>query len=377
MLTKVLLPLLAVLGVCLAVYTVMADNKPKPSAPPVVEPAAAPFPSYVAGAGLVEASTENIAIGTQVPGIITKVYVKPGQRVKVGDPLFTIDDRTIKAELAVRTTTLATSRAKLERLQAEPRPEDIPPAQARADADRSVLDDLESQLAMWEKADRRAIADEDLSKRRFAVVAARARLAESLADLVRLRAGAWKYDVDIARADVEAAQAQVDAAQVELDRYTVHAPVDGEVLKLNARLGEYAASGAAVSGNIADSLIVLGDTSRLHVRVDVDENDAWRVHAGAAGKAFVRGNPSLRTDLTFVRFEPFVIPKRSLTGASTERVDTRVLQVIFSFDPKALPVFVGQQMDVFIDAPPVEPTAATPSSATLGAPAASNQDPQK
>lgn len=377
MLTKILLPLLAAIGVCLAVYTVLADNKPKPAVPPVVEPAAAPFPSYVAGAGLVEASTENIAIGTQVPGIIVRVYVKPGQRVKAGDPLFTIDDRTVKAELAVRQTTLATARAKLEKLRAEPRPEDIPPAQARADADLSVLQDLESQLAMWEKADPRAIADEDLSKRRFAVAAARARSAESQADLERLRAGAWKYDIDIARADVEAAQAQVDAAQVELDRHTVRVPVDGEILKLNARLGEYAASGPTSGGSITDSLIVLGDTSRLHVRVDVDENDAWRVRAGAAGKAFVRGNPSLHTDLQFVRFEPFVIPKRSLTGASTERVDTRVLQVIFSFDPKSLPVFVGQQMDVFIDAPPVEPTGASPSSATPGAPSAPQQDHQK
>ncbi len=76
--------------------------------------------------------------------------------------------------------------------------------------------------------------------------------------------------------------------------------------------------------------------------------------AGAEGRAFVRGNPSLQTGLRFVRFEPQVIPKRSLTGASTERVDTRVLQVIFSFDPAALPVFVGQQMDVFIQAPPVQ-----------------------
>jgi multidrug efflux pump subunit AcrA (membrane-fusion protein) len=207
---------------------------------------------------------------------------------------------------------------------------------------------------MWESADRRAIADEDLSKRRFAVVAARARLAESKADLDRLKAGAWKFDIDVAQSEVDSAQAQVDAAQVELDRHTVKAPVSGEILKLNARPGEYAAAasgGGSGGGSVTDALIVLGDTSRLHVRVDVDENDAWRVKANAAGKAFVRGNPSLHSELTFVKFEPFVIPKKSLTGASTERVDTRVLQVIFSFDPKTLPVFVGQQMDVFIDAP--------------------------
>jgi hypothetical protein len=55
--------------------------------------------------------------------------------------------------------------------------------------------------------------------------------------------------------------------------------------------------------------------------------------------------------MRFVRFEPYVVPKKSLTGDSTERVDTRVLQVIYSFDRGSLPIYVGQQMDVFIDAP--------------------------
>jgi hypothetical protein len=48
-----------------------------------------------------------------------------------------------------------------------------------------------------------------------------------------------------------------------------------------------------------------------------------------------------------------VIPKASLTGQSTERTDTRVLQVIYSFNRAALPVYVGQQMDAYIEAPPV------------------------
>jgi hypothetical protein len=96
-------------------------------------------------------------------------------------------------------------------------------------------------------------------------------------------------------------------------------------------------------------LILLGSITPMNVRVDVDENDAWRVHAGAAATAYLRGNKDINVPLTFVRFEPYVIPKASLTGESKERVDTRVLQVIFSFDAGDLPIAVGQQMDVFID----------------------------
>ena len=46
----------------------------------------------------------------------------------------------------------------------------------------------------------------------------------------------------------------------------------------------------------------------------------------------------IHTPLHFVRFEPYVIPKESLTGDTTERVDTRVLQVIYSFDRGDMPI---------------------------------------
>ena len=71
----------------------------------------------------------------------------------------------------------------------------------------------------------------------------------------------------------------------------------------------------------------------------------------------VRGNAELKAPLRFVRFEPYVVPKRSLTGDSTERVDTRVLQVIYSVEREDAQLFVGQQLDVFIDATRVNTTA--------------------
>jgi hypothetical protein len=97
--------------------------------------------------------------------------------------------------------------------------------------------------------------------------------------------------------------------------------------------------------------MTIGDTSIMLVRVDVDENDAWRVRAGAAATASLRGNSAVGTELEFVRLEPFVVPKRSLTGLSSERVDTRVLQVVYRFAAAAMPAYPGQQVDVFIDAP--------------------------
>ncbi len=348
------LPLLALAGVIFAGYTAFSQNRPVPAAAPVSAPAAPPFASYVAGSGILETSTENIAVGAPVSGLVLEVHVAAGADVKTGDPLFRLDDRTHRAELAVRTADLAAARARLARLEALPRPEEVPPAEAAVREAEARRDDLKRQLEMWEGVtDRRAVSEEALSQKRHALLAAEAVRQEAAARLDLLKAGAWKADLETARAEAGTAGARVKAAETEIDRMTVRAPVAGRVLQVKIRPGEFAPGGV-----LTTPLLLLGSVSPLHVRVDVDENDAWRVRAGAPAAAFVRGNRDLKADLRFVRFEPYVIPKRSLTGDSTERVDTRVLQVLYAFDPGELKVYVGQQVDVFIEAPPALATEA-------------------
>ena len=362
MLRKYFLPLLAVVGVVFALFMVMRGNAQVPAAPPVVEPSAAPFPSYVAGSGLVEASTENIVVGTPVPGVVIEVFAKVGQPVKKGEPLFKVDDRDLQADLAVKQATLAAARADLEKLLNQPRPEEIPVAEAQVAEAEALLANAKLTLSRWERLeDPRSVSPDELRRARTDVQVNAAKVKQAQADLALLKAGAWKPDIEIARAQVAAAEAQVAAAQVNIDRLTVRAPVDAQVLQVKVRAGEYAPAGV-----VQTPLMVLGQTTVLHVRVDVDENEASRVREGADAVAFVRGNSALKTPMTFVRVEPYIIPKRSLTGDSTERVDTRVLQVIYSFDPKALPtVKVGQQMDVYIEAPSLE-SATRPAVATAG-----------
>lgn len=342
-----LLPALAGLGILFALYTVVTGAQPVPAAPPAAQPALAPFEGTIAGAGIVEASTRNIAIGTAVSGLVSEVAVVVGDRVKKGDPLFRIDDREARAELAVRECALASARADLARLVSAPRAEDLPPAQARVAEAQSELESAENDLRLADGlTDKRAIAAEALDRRRFAVQSARARLAGTQAELAKLQAGSWQPEIAVARAAADSAQSKVDAQKTEIERRIVRAPVDGTVLQVDVRPGEYAPSGTSTP------LVLFGDIQRLHVRVDIDENDAWRFRPGAKAEAFVRGNRDLQTALEYVRVEPYVVPKRALTGESTERVDTRVLQVIYSFDPQALPVYVGQQMDVFLSAAP-------------------------
>jgi HlyD family secretion protein len=350
MIRKYVLPLLAVGGVAFAFWTVMMSSQPIPAAPPVAPPSQAPFVSFVAGAGIIEASTENIAVGTPVSGVVTEIFAQVGQAVTIGDPLFKLDDRNFKAELAVRQTALQQAREKLARLRSMPRPEEVPEAQARVNEAEASWADARNQLALAESVrDKRAISEDQVLRRQFAVRVAEAKLAQARAQLTLLKAGSWKPDIDVARAEVAAAEAQVKATETEIERLTVRALIPGQVLQVNIRLGEFAQAGV-----LQTPLMLLGNVERLHVRVDVDENEAWRVRSDAPAVAFVRGNRDLKAPLQFVRTEPYIVPKRSLTGDSTERVDTRVLQILYRFERGQLPVYVGQQMDVFIEAPPLE-----------------------
>jgi hypothetical protein len=72
---------------------------------------------------------------------------------------------------------------------------------------------------------------------------------------------------------------------------------------------------------------------------------------GMPARAFLRGNSAISFDLSFAYIEPYVLPKTELSGASTERVDTRVLQVVYSVIKGDLPIYAGQQLDVYIETP--------------------------
>ena len=296
-----LLPIVAAVGFLAAVIAVTVGNEAPPAAPAPLPSAQAPYKNYVAGTGLIEASTGNIAIGTPISGIVDRIYAKWGDRMSAGEPLFKLDARDLAAQLVV-------AEAKVEEAEAN---------LAKSKNLLKVGEGLTSGST---------ISAVDLANRRF--------------------------DVGISEAALAVAKTQVEQIEVDIERHVIRAPVDGRILQINTHLGEF-----APSGSVSPPLMLFGSDSRLYIRVDVDETDAWRIQPAAPAMAYVPGNPELKTPLQFERIELYVVPKTSLTGASTERTDTRVLQVIYSFDHAALPVYVGQRMNVYIKAPPVPASA--------------------
>jgi multidrug resistance efflux pump len=341
---RYILPLLAAASLIYAVdYTVTRNPVRKQTTPPAPPPETT-TDTTVAAEGLVEPTSENISLSCPVSGLVTKLYVKAGDRVRQGQPLFALDDRDLVADLGVKRAALVAAQVRLAKLQQAPRAEEVPPSEAKVDEAKAQLADAEVQVRLIESVtDRRAVRQEDVERRRLNYQASKARLDEAEKDLALIKAGTWSADLAVGQADVDQAAAFVRQDEINIDRLIMRAPADGIILQNKVRLGQYAEAGI-----LSDPLMVFGAGKGLHVRADVDENDAWRVRHGSPAVARLRGNSRISFPLEFVRFEPYVIPKQSLTGDVTERVDTRVLQVIYQFkDPRAA-VFDGQQLDIFI-----------------------------
>jgi HlyD family secretion protein len=349
-----IVPLVSLGLLVFGVNHIRARQRELPQTPPPIAPATSPYQNRVAGAGIVESATENIAIGTQLPGIVDKVLVKVGQRVRFNDPLFELDTRQIRAEIEAKEAGLASSKAELARQDQLPRPEDIPPIVAqRQEAEANVLQSEDEHARQERLAKDRATTDSSLFSSRQKLAAARSQFDRIKAEEARLRAGAWEADKLIARAAVAMAQAEVNQLRTQFDRHLVRTPqlldasgpVELEVLQVNVRPGE------AVDNATGKTLLLLGDVRRKHVRVDIDEHDLTRFRTDGAATGVLRGDGEAKFPLKFVRVEPFVLPKRSLTGDNTERVDTRVLQVLYEVTAGADRIYIGQQMDVFVELP--------------------------
>jgi multidrug resistance efflux pump len=297
---------LALAGAIFTVWVLIATRQKEPMPEPVEPPPKSPYASTVAAAGIIEAVNENVRIAPAAAGLIIQVFVAVGDQVETGAPLLQLDDRELRAQLEVREAA-------------------IPPARARIEEQQHRVDDLEVQYKRLQAVhDRRAVSEDDVKRTWYAMEANKRVLVRTEADLVQ-------------------AIAQRDETKALLERLTVRAPRAGMVLQVNVRAGEYAAPGAA------ETLMLLGEMQQMQVRADVDEVNAPLVKPGTAGVAYLKGYTDKTIPLTFVRIEPYIVPKKSLTGDNSERVDTRVLQIIYRFERPTFPVYAGQQVDVFIE----------------------------
>jgi multidrug resistance efflux pump len=284
-------------------------------------PVAGPLSTAVVAPGVVEPWGEEVRVAAKEAGWIAEIRVHEGQHVELGEPLARLDDAEQAAALALTTADVAEMEALLRRAERGATAEEL--SQARADrdgaaarAERARSDAARFSRLMEEGLVARAEGERAV-KDAEAEAAAAASLQARYAAVVR---GTRPEDLAAAARRLEAAQARLEAARAALLRRVVAAPMGGTVLWSRYRVGEFYATGS-------QALFVLGDVTRLQVRVDLDEIDAQRVALDAPATIRLEGSPE-HTQGRVVSLSPKMGRKNLLVETPTARNDVRIREVL-------------------------------------------------
>ncbi|HUA54576.1 MAG TPA: biotin/lipoyl-binding protein [Candidatus Sulfotelmatobacter sp.] len=352
---------IAAIGVVLGLASAYVSSERPRAQVPVFNPASNPYADGIYANGIVESYQnygEDITIYPEVSGPITQVLVAEGQAVTKGTPLVTIDDAVQRATMEQQRSQAEAALAMLDELRAQPRKENLDVSNAQVENAKASLKNAQDQRAKQEasyRLDPKSVSQDALDNARNAERIAATNLEVVQRQYELTKAGAWVYDIRNQERQYDALSKAYAASDALLRKYTIRAPVDGVVLSLQAAVGSYASPQGAYDAYTQGMtpLIVMGTPQDfLAVRTYVDEILVHRLPAAAKMEAqmFVRGT-DIKIPLTFVRVQPYVSPKIELSDQRQERVDVRVLPVIFRFEkPKDLNIYPGQLVDVYVGA---------------------------
>jgi len=341
------------------IATAILSGISKPALSPAYNPAASPYPSAIYAEGIVESaqtSGENINIYPEVAGTVKQVLVTEGQEVKAGRPLLLMDDSIQRATVEQLQSQAEVALTVLEELKAQPRKETLQVANAQVAAAQAAVRAAQDALDKQKTAndlDPKSISKDALDSATNAVSVAQANLEVAEKQYELTKAGAWVYDIRSQERQSNALLKAHASSIALLSKYTLRAPQDGIVLAIHATGGSFVSAQGTYDTYTQGMtpVFVLGSPhTYLNVRCYVDEILVPRIPCTAKIKAqmSIRGS-DVKIPLEYVRIQPIVSPKIELSNQRQERVDVRVLPIIFRLEkPKDLSLYPGQLVDVYI-----------------------------
>lgn len=355
--------ILAAIGALVGMVSAYVYGLESPPQPPAFNPAANPYGKGIYAEGIVESFQpygENINVYPEVSGVVTQILVTEGEQVRQGTPLLRLEDSIQRASAEQQRAQAEAALAMLQELKAEPRAETLAVSKAQmgyAEASLKTAADTYDKQSRSYQLEPKSVSKDVLDTARNNAEAARRNLEVAQRQYQLTKAGAWEYDVRNQDKQYQALLKAAASAQALLDKYTVRAPADGVVLSIGAAVGSYVSSAQGIYDSYTQGsapAVVMGHPQdALQVRCYIDEILVHRLPQGQQVKAqmFVRGT-DVKLPLEFVRIQPYISPKIELSDARTERVDVRVLPVIFKFaKPQDLNLYPGQLVDVYVEEP--------------------------
>ena len=291
--------------------------------------------------GRVETRSGEVRVGSALLGRIAAIHASENDRVEEGEVLVQLDDEEARARLAAAEASAGAQ----ERIRnAEP-----------ANTGRADVRSAEDAVYRAERAVTGARYDLDaalLARRKNGgndrqVSDARRRLSEAQELLQRERLALAEVQgrenvpaPTAAEAALIAARSQVALAQLMLDRTRIRAPIDGTVFEILGRIGE------TVAPSPEQPLIILGDASRLLVKVEVEERDVSKLQVGQRAVVRSIAFPDREFEGRIIALAPMLAAPQMSQRGPRRPAAAEVLEVTIELEEPG-PLVPGLRVDVF------------------------------
>ena len=254
----------------------------------------------VVATGKVEPITK-VEVKSKASGIVKKLYVEYGDRVKKGQLLAQLDKEEIQAQvdqsraaLAAADANLKSAEADYERSKVDAEGPDVPLLKRAYDRATGMADAGVVSTSALEDAQKNyelALNKQNVAKAQMTVL--KAKIAQSEAEVVRDRANLKQLEEQLGYTDIES-------------------PIDGIVLSRDVEMGD-AVSSILVLGSSATLVMTLGDTSEVYVKGKVDESDIGKVYLGQPARIKVESFKDKTFNGKVTKISPMGVEKDNVT----------------------------------------------------------------
>jgi multidrug efflux pump subunit AcrA (membrane-fusion protein) len=308
--------------------------------------------------GRVESVDGEVDVASQVAGRLAEVRVKEGDMVERGQVVAVIDGPRQAAELAVAEANVALARSKVKQLEAGTGKEEIQQALCEAESvDALLIYESMSLTRMHRLYKISALSADDYDRQRQRVEQLRRQRDGLRKRHEALKRGSLPQEIDVARSELALAEERVRRTEVERDLLLVRAPTNGKVLEVYRHQGDSVATDQPT--------VRMADTTRLRIRLEVDEANVARLRPGLGGTFRIRGATSDVGRLSLTTIIPAFGPKRLFNPDTSARYDTRILSVFCEPADSRLPLYLGQRVTASLATGPEPEGSSTPGGSRL------------
>jgi RND family efflux transporter, MFP subunit len=240
-------------------------------------------------------------IKSKASGIVKKIYVDYGDRVKAGQVLAELDKvqleaavRAARANMEAAEAALLSSQATLERNKVDAEGPDVPFLKLNMERALQMLKDGVMSKSVVEDAEKnyQLALNKQMSAQRNLAVS--------------------KAEISKAQAQAAQAKAALDNAEEDLRNSTIISPIDGLVLSRDVNVGD-AVSSILILGSQATPIMTLGDVSEVYVQGKVDEADIGKVYLNQPARIVVESFKDKKFEGKVTKISPLGKEKDNVT----------------------------------------------------------------